>query len=112
MNSVHVRLFSLLARAAAAATVPRRCGYYSRFHRTVFQFVRSMATVVDQFPGKRQPPGPKRKRTEQLRHVKSKESRSKRGDVHGPSNVYVQVLGAGSRDNASSLYVFSEFNRY
>ncbi|XP_061837458.1 zinc phosphodiesterase ELAC protein 2 isoform X3 [Nerophis lumbriciformis] len=47
-----------------------------------------------------------------LRRLKVKESRKKRGDVHGPCTVYVQVVGAGSRDNPASLYVFSEFNRY
>uniref|UniRef100_A0A8C0YAG8 Zinc phosphodiesterase ELAC protein 2 n=1 Tax=Cyprinus carpio carpio TaxID=630221 RepID=A0A8C0YAG8_CYPCA len=46
-----------------------------------------------------------------LRHVKMKESR-RQGELHGPSTVYVQVLGAGSRDNGASLYVFSEYNRY
>uniref|UniRef100_A0A8C9XL61 Zinc phosphodiesterase ELAC protein 2 n=1 Tax=Sander lucioperca TaxID=283035 RepID=A0A8C9XL61_SANLU len=49
---------------------------------------------------------------EPLRRVKTKENRNKRGDVHGPSTVYLQVVGAGSRDNAASLYVFSEYNRY
>uniref|UniRef100_A0A8C6U870 Zinc phosphodiesterase ELAC protein 2 n=1 Tax=Neogobius melanostomus TaxID=47308 RepID=A0A8C6U870_9GOBI len=44
--------------------------------------------------------------------TKTKETWLKRGDVHGPSTVYVQVLGAGSRDNSASLYVFSEYNRY
>ncbi|KAM3598983.1 uncharacterized protein V6R79_025129 [Siganus canaliculatus] len=47
-----------------------------------------------------------------LRRVKTKESRNKRVDTHGPSTVYVQVIGAGSRDNTPSLYVFSEYNRY
>ncbi|XP_026076431.1 zinc phosphodiesterase ELAC protein 2 [Carassius auratus] len=46
-----------------------------------------------------------------LRHVKAKESR-RQGELHGPSTVYVQVTGAGSRDNGASLYVFSEYNRY
>uniref|UniRef100_A0A669F2W1 Zinc phosphodiesterase ELAC protein 2 n=1 Tax=Oreochromis niloticus TaxID=8128 RepID=A0A669F2W1_ORENI len=54
----------------------------------------------------------KAKQKEPLRRVKTKENRSKRGDVHGPSTVYLQVAGAGSRDNAASVYVFSEFNRY
>ncbi|XP_028311836.1 zinc phosphodiesterase ELAC protein 2 isoform X2 [Gouania willdenowi] len=49
---------------------------------------------------------------EPLRAFRTKESRSKRGDAHGPAIVYAQVVGAGSRDNAASLYVFSEFNRY
>uniref|UniRef100_A0A3P8TN26 Zinc phosphodiesterase ELAC protein 2 n=1 Tax=Amphiprion percula TaxID=161767 RepID=A0A3P8TN26_AMPPE len=58
-------------------------------------------------------PGPRKaKHKEPLRRVKTKESRGKRGDSHGPSTVYLQVVGAGSRDNAASLYVFSEFNRY
>ncbi|XP_076866713.1 zinc phosphodiesterase ELAC protein 2 [Brachyhypopomus gauderio] len=46
-----------------------------------------------------------------LRHVRSKENR-RREDLHGPSTVHVQVVGAGSRDNGASLYVFSEYNRY
>ncbi len=53
----------------------------------------------------------KAQQKEPLRRVKTKEKRSKREDIHGPSTVYVQVVGAGSRDNAASLYVFSEFNR-
>uniref|UniRef100_A0AAX7UXF1 Zinc phosphodiesterase ELAC protein 2 n=1 Tax=Astatotilapia calliptera TaxID=8154 RepID=A0AAX7UXF1_ASTCA len=57
-------------------------------------------------------PASKAKQKEPLRRVKTKENRSKRGDVHGPSTVYLQVVGAGSRDNAASVYVFSEFNRY
>uniref|UniRef100_A0A3Q3GT16 Zinc phosphodiesterase ELAC protein 2 n=1 Tax=Kryptolebias marmoratus TaxID=37003 RepID=A0A3Q3GT16_KRYMA len=114
MNSVHVRLFSLLVveGRAAAATVPRRCDFYSRPHRTVSQFFRSMATFGDKSPATRQPPGPKKKQTDPLRRLKTKENRSKRGDVHGPATVYVQVLGAGSRDHSASIYVFSEFNRY
>ncbi|XP_043091156.1 zinc phosphodiesterase ELAC protein 2 isoform X3 [Puntigrus tetrazona] len=46
-----------------------------------------------------------------LRHVKAKEGR-RQGELHGPSTVYVQVVGSGSRDNGASLYVFSEYNRY
>ncbi|XP_030646076.1 zinc phosphodiesterase ELAC protein 2 isoform X2 [Chanos chanos] len=46
-----------------------------------------------------------------LRHVRSKETR-RHGENTGPSTVYVQVVGAGSRDNGASLYVFSEYNRY
>ncbi|XP_047213914.1 zinc phosphodiesterase ELAC protein 2-like isoform X1 [Girardinichthys multiradiatus] len=106
MNSFHVRLCRLLVvkgRAlSAAVTVSRRD---SSPHRSVFHFYRSMATFGDPFPAKRP-----QKQT--LRRVKTKESRSKRGDVHGPSTVYVQVVGAGSRDSPASLYVFSEFNRY
>ncbi|XP_027014740.2 zinc phosphodiesterase ELAC protein 2 isoform X2 [Tachysurus fulvidraco] len=46
-----------------------------------------------------------------LRHVRSRESR-KHADLHGPSTVYAQVVGAGARENGASLYVFSEYNRY
>ncbi|XP_053309228.1 zinc phosphodiesterase ELAC protein 2 [Spea bombifrons] len=46
-----------------------------------------------------------------LRHIKNREKR-KGVEQHGPSTVYLQVLGAGSRDSGASLYVFSEFNRY
>uniref|UniRef100_A0A8C7GQZ0 Zinc phosphodiesterase ELAC protein 2 n=1 Tax=Oncorhynchus kisutch TaxID=8019 RepID=A0A8C7GQZ0_ONCKI len=49
---------------------------------------------------------------ETMRHVKSREQRKRGVDVHGPATVYAQVVGAGSRDNGASLYVFSEFNRY
>lgn len=44
------------------------------------------------------------------RHVKTRDNR-RQGELHGPSTVYVQVAGAGSRDNGASLYVFSEYNR-
>ncbi|XP_034396315.1 zinc phosphodiesterase ELAC protein 2 isoform X2 [Cyclopterus lumpus] len=73
-----------------------------------------MATTNDcNTPETRPPPGLKKaKHKEPLRRVKTKENRGKRGDVHGPSTVYLQVVGAGSRDNAASLYVFSEYNRY
>ncbi|XP_078257062.1 zinc phosphodiesterase ELAC protein 2 isoform X2 [Rhinoraja longicauda] len=48
-----------------------------------------------------------------LRHLKSREKRKHGlGDVHGPATVYLQVVGAGSRDGGASLYVFSEYNRY
>lgn len=53
----------------------------------------------------------KGKHKEPLRRVKTKESRSRRTDLDGPSTVYLQVLGAGTRDNPASVYVFSEFNR-
>uniref|UniRef100_A0A8C0YK01 Zinc phosphodiesterase ELAC protein 2 n=1 Tax=Cyprinus carpio carpio TaxID=630221 RepID=A0A8C0YK01_CYPCA len=46
-----------------------------------------------------------------LRRVKVKENR-RQGELNGPSSVYVQVVGAGSRDSGASLYVFSEYNRY
>uniref|UniRef100_A0A4W6FHS4 Zinc phosphodiesterase ELAC protein 2 n=1 Tax=Lates calcarifer TaxID=8187 RepID=A0A4W6FHS4_LATCA len=58
-------------------------------------------------------PQMKARQKEPLRRLKIRENRNKRGfDDHGPSTVYLQVVGAGSRDNAASLYVFSEFNRY
>lgn len=54
-----------------------------------------------------------KKGTTPLRRTKTKEARQKsRGAVIGPNTVYVQVVGAGSRDNAASIYVFSEYNRY
>uniref|UniRef100_A0AAY5E9R0 Zinc phosphodiesterase ELAC protein 2 n=1 Tax=Electrophorus electricus TaxID=8005 RepID=A0AAY5E9R0_ELEEL len=46
-----------------------------------------------------------------LRHVRMREHR-RPGEQRGPSTAYVQVVGAGSRDNGASLYVFSEYNRY
>ncbi|MGH0123013.1 UNVERIFIED_CONTAM: hypothetical protein FKN15_017136 [Acipenser sinensis] len=52
-----------------------------------------------------------RHQKETLRHIRTREQR-KNVDQHGPATVYVQVVGAGSRDNGPSLYVFSEFNRY
>ncbi|XP_069510615.1 zinc phosphodiesterase ELAC protein 2 [Ambystoma mexicanum] len=46
-----------------------------------------------------------------LRHIKNREKR--RGvEHHGPATVYLQVAGAGSRDAGTSIYVFSEYNRY
>ncbi|XP_070779403.1 zinc phosphodiesterase ELAC protein 2 [Enoplosus armatus] len=115
MNTVHLKLRSftfLFVKGRALSAGPpavARCDF--RFHRTVFQFFRTMATNND--PEARPPLGLKKaKQKEPLRRVKIKESRSKRGDVHGPSTVYLQVVGAGSRDNAASLYVFSEYNRY
>lgn len=56
-------------------------------------------------------PQRKAKHKEPLRRIKCKENRSKRADLNGPATVYLQVLGAGSRDNPASVYVFSEFNR-
>lgn len=82
------------------------CSDY-RFHRTIFQFQGTMATNVT---GNHNQGSRKSRPKDTLRHVKSKEQR-KRGEVHGPATVYVQVVGAGSRDNGASLYVFSEFNR-
>eukprot|EP00064_Thunnus_orientalis_P018975 superscaffoldBa00004558_g19084 len=121
MNTVHVTLrsfTSLLARGRAlSAAPPAATRSVSPLHRAVFQFCRAMATCNNHSSSgtdARQLLGPKKakKQKEPLRRVKTKEYRSKRGDVHGPSTVYLQVVGAGSRDNAASLYVFSEYNRY
>ncbi|KAM6904781.1 zinc phosphodiesterase ELAC protein 2 [Xenentodon cancila] len=71
----------------------------------VFQVFRTFRAMAS-------PGGQKSRHKEPLRRLKAKESRGRRGDVHGPATVYVQVVGAGSRDNAASLYVFSEYNRY
>lgn len=116
MNTVHLKLRSLTlwfikGRTISAGPPPvARCDF--PFHRTVFQFFRTMATTSNNNPETRQPLGLKKaKQKEPLRRVKTKENRNKRGDVHGPSTVYLQVVGAGSRDNAASLYVFSEYNR-
>uniref|UniRef100_A0A8C8HXT3 Zinc phosphodiesterase ELAC protein 2 n=1 Tax=Oncorhynchus tshawytscha TaxID=74940 RepID=A0A8C8HXT3_ONCTS len=81
-----------------------------RFPRTIFQFPVTMSTNTtdNQHRGSKKPRAPK----ETLRHVKSREQRKRGVDVHGPATVYAQVVGAGSRDNGASLYVFSEFNRY
>lgn len=75
--------------------------------RTVFQWFRAMATSS---PGS-WPPQRRLKAKEPLRRVKARESRGQRASLNGPFNVYLQVLGAGSRDNPASIYVFSEFNR-
>lgn len=52
----------------------------------------------------------KAKQKDPLRRTKSKQQQ--RWGVHGANTVYLQVVGAGSRDNSASIYVFSEFNRY
>ncbi|KAJ3600230.1 hypothetical protein NHX12_031216 [Muraenolepis orangiensis] len=48
------------------------------------------------------------KQKEPLRRLRTREQQ----DGHGPSTVYLQVVGAGGRDTGASLYVFSEYNRY
>uniref|UniRef100_A0A8C2WPS4 Zinc phosphodiesterase ELAC protein 2 n=1 Tax=Cyclopterus lumpus TaxID=8103 RepID=A0A8C2WPS4_CYCLU len=118
MNTVRLKLrsFTLLYIKGRALSAAPPAVTSSSFppRRTVFQFFRTMATTNDcNTPETRPPPGLKKaKHKEPLRRVKTKENRGKRGDVHGPSTVYLQVVGAGSRDNAASLYVFSEYNRY
>lgn len=110
MNTVHLRLltFPLVSGGALSAAPPR---FDFGFHRTVFQFFRFMASANNN-PETRPPPGLKKARQkEPLRRLKTKENRNKRVDLHGPATVYLQVVGAGSRDNAASLYVFSEYNR-
>ncbi|KAJ0001567.1 hypothetical protein NQD34_006587 [Periophthalmus magnuspinnatus] len=95
-----------------APVVSRRI---SLFPRNVFQFIRKMATNscnVNNNSNTEGKPQKKAKLKEPLRRTKTKENRQKRGDVHSPSTVYVQVVGAGTRDSPASLYVFSEFNRY
>ncbi|KAL0993355.1 hypothetical protein UPYG_G00106540 [Umbra pygmaea] len=81
-----------------------------RFTRAIFQLMRTMSTEGTEKHnlGSKKPRPPK----ETLRHVKTREQRKRGVDVHGPATVYAQVVGAGSRDNGPSLYVFSEFNRY
>lgn len=125
MNTVRLKLrsFTFLfvkSRARPADAHPPLARWDSR---TVFQFCRTMATNFnnnntnnsnDNNPETRQQLDPRKARQkEPLRRLKIRENRNKRGfDDHGPSTVYLQVVGAGSRDNAASLYVFSEFNRY
>lgn len=99
MNTARLKLLAVPFAAPAAS----RC--HSRLHRAVLQFFRAMASANSN-------PGPKKGRQkEPLRWLKTNENRSGRVDLHSPSTVYVQVVGAGSRDNAASLYVFSEYNR-
>ncbi|XP_022595167.1 zinc phosphodiesterase ELAC protein 2 [Seriola dumerili] len=120
MNRVHLKLRCFTFLFVKGSILPAAAPPLARLDpRTVFQFFRTMATYNnnknnnnngDNSPGTRQLLGPKKaKHKEPLRRLKTK---SKRGDLHGPSTVYLQVVGAGSRDNAASLYVFSEYNRY
>ncbi|XP_054616640.1 zinc phosphodiesterase ELAC protein 2 isoform X3 [Dunckerocampus dactyliophorus] len=104
MNLLSSAKVKSLLSAALPLLARRECPR----HRAVFQLCRSLAAtsvVVDKMDKAA-------KHGKPLRRLKAKESRSRRGDLHGPSTVYVQVVGAGSRDNAASLYVFSEYNRY
>ncbi|XP_030592240.1 zinc phosphodiesterase ELAC protein 2 isoform X1 [Archocentrus centrarchus] len=106
MNRLHVRLWCLTSLFVKGRTLSAAAPRDSLLHRTVFQLFRTMATNSSSnnkdFPRKA-------KQKEPLRRLRTKE---KRRDVHGPSTVYLQVVGAGSRDNAASVYVFSEYNRY
>ncbi|XP_034057874.1 zinc phosphodiesterase ELAC protein 2 [Gymnodraco acuticeps] len=114
MNTVHLKLrtFTLVfIKGKALSAAVTRCEF--TLHRTFFQLFRTMATNYSNTLETTQLLGPKKvKHKEPLRRVKTKESRGKREDVHGPAIVYLQVVGAGSRDNAASLYVFSDYNRY
>ncbi|KAM8724851.1 zinc phosphodiesterase ELAC protein 2 isoform 1-T1 [Acanthopagrus schlegelii] len=119
MNTVRLRLKSftfLLVKcgslSAAAPPAAARCD--SRSPRTVFQCVRTMASISNNNNNnpEMRPGLNKARQREPLRRVKTKENRGKERDLHGPSTVYLQVVGAGSRDNTASLYVFSEYNRY
>lgn len=102
MITGHLKLLTLPVTAVLSAA---RC--LCPPHRTVFQLLRTMASTS---PESWQPPRKVRKK-EPLRLVKTRESRSRRTELNGPSTVYLQVLGAGTRDNPASIYVFSEFNR-
>uniref|UniRef100_A0A8C9SV32 Zinc phosphodiesterase ELAC protein 2 n=1 Tax=Scleropages formosus TaxID=113540 RepID=A0A8C9SV32_SCLFO len=79
----------------------------SRVRPGVSSFPRRMASSADSAPTQRARKAPR----ETLRHVKTREQR-RHGELNGAATVYVQVVGAGSRDNGASLYVFSEYNRY
>lgn len=114
MNTVHVRLRFctwLLFKGGSARAAASRCDHF-HLHRTVSDFLRTMATNVSKDNDNMNQQPRKVKQKEPLRKVKTKESRMRRGDLHGPSTVYLQVVGAGSRDSPASLYVFSEYNRY
>lgn len=116
MNAVHVkvRLLTSLLRFGQTPSVGPSISPPS-FRRTVLRVVRTMATVglpeTSRAPVPPPPAAKKAKQKEPLRRVKTKESRVRRGDANGPATVYLQVVGAGSRDNAACVYVFSEFNR-
>ncbi|XP_049600942.1 zinc phosphodiesterase ELAC protein 2 [Syngnathus scovelli] len=105
MNILSVITLRVSAAARPLLLTPCRCP----FVRPAWQAHHSMA---DNINNKMENMRPAKQQAKPLRRLKGKESRSKRGEVHGPATVYVQVVGAGSRDNAASLYVFSEFNRY
>ncbi|CAL8301873.1 unnamed protein product [Merluccius merluccius] len=97
--SLFIRTRSVPARrpAAAAAAAPRAPG-------DVLRWSRAMTTRMEKNTKSFQ----KAKQKDTLRRLKTKGQWSS----HGPSTVYLQVVGAGSRDNGASLYVFSEYNRY
>uniref|UniRef100_A0A8C5BR05 Zinc phosphodiesterase ELAC protein 2 n=1 Tax=Gadus morhua TaxID=8049 RepID=A0A8C5BR05_GADMO len=95
-------LLFIQTKSITACRLAVACG--SRFHRNVFQFCRTMTTNMEQNTKNFK----KAKQKDTLRRLKTKDHRNS----HGPSTVYLQVVGSGSRDNGASLYVFSEYNRY
>ncbi|KAM7387533.1 hypothetical protein PAMA_009920 [Pampus argenteus] len=124
MNSVPATLRSftalLLRGGSLPAAAPPAARCHSSSHRIVFQFCRTMASTGNNKNNNNNnnssqllaPNKKAKKQKEPLRIVKTKEQRRKRGDVHGPNTVYLQVVGAGSRGSPASLYLFSEYNRY
>ncbi|XP_043570410.1 zinc phosphodiesterase ELAC protein 2 [Chiloscyllium plagiosum] len=68
-------------------------------------------TSMSLSPAGEQRSSPDNKEKPTLRHLKTREKR-KHGATHGPSTVYLQVVGSGSREAAAAVYVFSEYNRY
>lgn len=80
-----------------------RCSFFTQ--RALRVGEQTLLTLMDTHTS-----GKSRPLKDTRRHVKTRDSR-RQGELHGPSTVYVQVAGAGSRDNGASLYVFSEYNR-
>lgn len=105
MNVLSAVTLCVSAAARPLLLAPRRCPLL----RPAWHPCRSMADNRNN--NNKMEKRPAKQQAKPLRRLKGKESRNKRGDVHGPATVYVQVVGAGSRDNAASLYVFSEYNR-
>ncbi|KAJ7989460.1 hypothetical protein DPEC_G00304780 [Dallia pectoralis] len=113
MNKVYLPCKSiafLIVRHTFTGRIQKLSCIERRYTQTTIQFPRTMSTNTTdrQNPGLKKFKAPK----ETLRHVKSREQRKRAVEVHGPAIVYAQVVGAGTRDNGPSLYVFSEFNRY
>ncbi|XP_062342168.1 zinc phosphodiesterase ELAC protein 2 [Osmerus eperlanus] len=111
MNTVSfgLKFSTLLLERCTFTGLPLITAYSNRrFHQTVLLHQRTMSTNA---PGQHQMSHKKSKPKDTLRHVRTREQR-KRSDTLGPTTVYVQVVGAGSRDNGASIYVFSDLNRY
>ncbi|XP_067089612.1 zinc phosphodiesterase ELAC protein 2 isoform X2 [Osmerus mordax] len=107
--SFGLKLSTLLLERCTFTGLPLITAYSNRrFHQTVLLHQRTMSTNA---PGQHQMSYKKSKPKDTLRHVRTREQR-KRSDTLGPTTVYVQVVGAGSRDNGASIYVFSDLNRY